>query len=83
MEDEDREMSWKSAGKVVGILLVSWWLILLIGFGLCGNALMIFMTWQAGNVMGMLLFSAFFVGACIYLYRTYDARDEIRGILRD
>jgi hypothetical protein len=73
----------KNAGKILGMVLISWWLFLLIGFGLGGNALMIYMTWQSGNLGGMLLFTTFFIGACVYLYRTYDAREEIRGNLRD
>ena len=70
-------------GKIVGAALFSWWVFVLVAFGVASNAFLLFKAFQAGNTMAMLLFGAFFCGACVYLYRTYDARDEIRGNFRD
>ncbi len=73
----------KTAGKIVGSVLLSWWIFLLIVIGLAGNAFLVFKALKAGNVAAGLLFGLFFCGACVYVYRTYGARDEIRGIFRD
>jgi hypothetical protein len=70
----------RRAEKIMGRAFVSWWLILLIGFGLAGNGFMLFRAIQAGNVIATIMFTIFFGGACVYLYRTYNARDELRGI---
>jgi hypothetical protein len=67
----------------VGGVLLSWWLFLLVAFGLAGNGLFLFKAWQAGNVPAVLLFASFLICARVYLYRTYNARDEIRGNMRD
>lgn len=73
----------KKTERTVGVALLSWWLILLIGAGLLGNGLLLFKAIEAGNVMATLLFGSFFCGACVYLYRTYQARDEIQSNFRD
>lgn len=71
------------SGKVAGAVLLSWWIILLVIFGLGGNAFLIFKALQAGNITATVMFGAFFAGACVYLYRTYNASDEIRGNFKD
>ncbi len=73
----------KTAGKIVGTIFVSWWIFLLVIIGLAGNAYLAIKALQAGNIAAGLLFGVCFGGACVYCYRTYNARDEIRGIFRD
>jgi hypothetical protein len=68
--------------KVAGWALLSWWLILLVGAGLGGNAYLVFRFFKDGFVFPGLLFCLFFVGACVYLWRTYRARDDIRRLLK-
>jgi len=68
-------------GKAVGWVLVSWWMILLVGAGLGANAYLAYRFFKDGFVLPGLLFCLFFAGACVYLWRTYRARDEIRRAL--
>jgi hypothetical protein len=69
--------------KTVGAVLLSWWLVLLILFGLGFNAFFAFKFWQGGHVGGAIMFAIFFCGACVYLYRTYNARDGFRGLFKE
>jgi hypothetical protein len=69
--------------RIVAIALLSWWVFLLIAAGLIGNGVLVFAMIRTGNVTGTILFGTCFIGACVYLYRTYQARDLIRGRLRD
>jgi hypothetical protein len=69
--------------KIVGTIFLSWWIFLLVIIGLAGNAYLAIKALQAGNIAAGLLFGVCFGGACVYCYRTYNARDEIRGIFRD
>ena len=71
------------ANKKVGATLASWGLLLLIGAGLAGNGFLLFTAARSGNTAGMLVFGACFVVIGIYLYRTYQACDDIRGNFRD
>jgi hypothetical protein len=72
----------KSA-KVGGALLMGWWLVLLIGFGLFGNGYMALLAFRAGSAIGAIVFSVCFCGSGIYLYRTFKHRDEYRAIFKD
>jgi len=76
-------MARNKAGKIVGGVLMSWWVFVLVAFGLAGNAVFSFKALQAGNVMAIIMFGSFFAGACVYLWRTWHARDEIRANFRD
>jgi hypothetical protein len=69
--------------KVVGIIFVAWWIFLVVVIGLAGNAYIALKLLNKGEIAGALLFGVFFGGACVYAYRTYDSRDELRGIFKD
>ncbi len=60
-----------------------WWIIVIVGFGLAGNAYMALSLLNEGEIAGAVLFSALFVGAGVLCYRTYSGRDEVRGIFRE
>jgi hypothetical protein len=49
--------------KAVGWALVSWWLIILVGAGLGGNAYPAFRCFQDGAILSGFLFCVFIVGA--------------------
>lgn len=72
----------KSA-KIVGTLMMAWWLLLLIGIGLFGNGYMALLAFRAGSPIGALVFIVCFCGSGIYLYRTFKFRDEYRAIFKD
>ena len=63
--------------------MISWWIFVLVAFGLAGNAFLAWKLWQGGQIGGAIVLTICFVGACVYLYRTYDAWDEIRGLFKD
>jgi hypothetical protein len=69
--------------KIVGALLMSWWLPLLIGFGLFANGYMALLAFRAGATMAALVLTVCFCGAVVYLYRTFKYRDEYRAIFKD
>jgi hypothetical protein len=69
--------------KVGGALLMAWWLLLLIGFGLFGNGYMASLALRAGSTVGSLAFIACFCGSGVYLYWTFRYRDQFRAILKD
>jgi uncharacterized membrane protein (DUF485 family) len=64
-------------------MLVYWWVIVLVCAGLGGNGYLIIASLSTGNVIGLVVFTICFIGACVYCYRTWRALDEIRGILKD
>jgi Na+/H+-dicarboxylate symporter len=69
--------------NIAGKLIVSWWMFLLIAMGLGGNAYLAMRLFREGSILGTLFFCVCFGGACVYLYRTYAARDEIKGMWKD
>src|SRR5258708_13236189 len=69
----------KTAGKIVGSVLLSWWIFLLIVIGLAGNAFLVFKALKAGNVAAGVLFVAFFCVAYLFIFSTTSARAGIRG----
>jgi len=73
----------KTTKRIVVTAIVSWWVILLVGFGLLGNGILLLAAFRAGNVVATILLGVFFCAACFYLYRLYRMRDEIGAITRD
>jgi hypothetical protein len=73
-------MSSKSA---VGRVLIAWWLVLLVIIGLGANAVFFYKSVEAGSIAGAVLFGAMLCGAAFYIFRTFRARHEIHGMLKD
>jgi len=69
-------------GSILARLLVVWWLIVIVGFGIIGNGFIVIRLLQAGEVTAALMFGICFGGGCVYLYRTFNSWDEIRGIFK-
>src|SRR5258708_38973110 len=69
----------KTAGKIVGSVLLSWWIFLLIVIGLAGNAFLVFKALKAGNVAAGRFFWVFFFGACGFVFLTHRAPAGVSG----
>ncbi len=70
----------KGAKITAAIMLTLWLVPLLVSFVFYG--IVIINALEAGNVTIALIFTFFFGGVCLYLYRTFAGRDEIRSWFR-
>lgn len=72
-----------SVRKIGGVAIIAWWLIVVGGFGLAGNAYLAMLAFRSGSAAGGLFFCACFFGACVYLYRTWKYWDELASLTKD
>lgn len=71
------------ARKIGGAVVISWWLIVIGGFGLVGNAYLAVLAFRSGSMLAGLGLCICFGGACVYLYRTWKYWDELASLTKD
>lgn len=59
------------------------WIILLVGFGLIGNAYFAFRLYSSGYPWFSLIFCGLFLGSCALSYQTWEHADEFRRFLEE
>jgi hypothetical protein len=68
--------------RIVGAIFVSWWLILIIGFGLLGNGYLVILALRAHAYWPAVGLAICFAGTCVYVHRTIKFRDELKDLIR-